>query len=137
MYTKIMVPIDLAHLNRLEKALTTAADLARHYNAALYYVGVATAAPNQVAHTPAEFAEKLAQFGSAQAKRYGIETATHVCISHDPSVDLDATLIKAIEAVEADLVVMASHVPGLADHLFASNAGYVAAYAKVSVFVIR
>jgi nucleotide-binding universal stress UspA family protein len=31
MYSRIMVPVDLAHIERLEKALATAADLAKHY----------------------------------------------------------------------------------------------------------
>ena len=137
MYTKIMVPVDLAHLERLEKALTTAADLAKHYGVPICYVGVAAAAPGQVAHTPEEFAKKLEQFGAAQAEKHGIEVTTKACISHDPTIDLDDTLFKAIKDTGSDLVVMATHAPGLADHIFASNAGYVASYAKVSVFVIR
>ena len=32
---------------------------------------------------------------------------------------------------------MASHVPGLPEHFFASNAGALASHAEVSVFVIR
>ena len=40
MFKKIMVPVDLAHLPALQKALDVAADMARHYDAALCYVGV-------------------------------------------------------------------------------------------------
>jgi hypothetical protein len=32
---------------------------------------------------------------------------------------------------------MASHVPGLPEHIFASNAGAVASHAGMSVFVVR
>jgi nitrite reductase (NADH) large subunit len=39
--------------------------------------------------------------------------------------------------ISADLVVMASHVPGLAEHLFASNAGSFASYSDASVLVVR
>lgn len=137
MYTKIIVPVDLAHEDRLAKALTTAADLAKHYRIPICYVGVAAAAPGGIAHNPTEFAKRLAAFGDAQAAKHGIEALTLPCISHDPTTDLDSTLIKAIRDSGADLVVMASHVPGLAEHLFASNAGYIASHAKVSVFVIR
>ena len=45
--------------------------------------------------------------------------------------------IDRAEAVHADLVVTASHNPGFAEHLFASNSGYLAAHAPVSVLVVR
>jgi nucleotide-binding universal stress UspA family protein len=57
--------------------------------------------------------------------------------SHDPAADLDPTLLKAVEETGADLVVMASHVPGLTDYIWPSNGGTVARRAKVSVMVVR
>lgn len=138
MYNKIMVPVDLAHVERLQKALGTAADLANHYRIPVCYVGVSAATPGSLAHNPREFEAKMKQFGDSQAAKFSLaDVSTEACISHDPTVDLDATLLKAIEQTGADLVVMASHVPGLAEHLFASNAGYVAMHSKASVFVVR
>lgn len=138
MYSKIMVPVDLSHIERLEKALKTAADLSRLYNASVCYVGVTAPAPSAVAHTPAEFSVKMEAFSQAQAQQYGLgeaSSAAYVC--HDPAIDLDDTLMKAAKDCGADLVVMASHVPGLAEHIFASNAGYFASYSDVSVLVVR
>lgn len=137
MYTKIMVPVDLAHVDRLDKALSTAADLSKHYGAPLCYVGVTAATPSAVAHTPAEFASKLEAFGAERAKADGVEASTLACTSHDPAIDLDETLMKAVAETGADLVVMASHIPGAPEYLFATNAGYLANHAKISVFVIR
>lgn len=142
MYHKIMVPVDLAHVERLDKALTTAADLAKHYRTPICYVGVTTTLPGPVAHTPEEFARKLERFGRSQAERHGLdqpglEITTLSLTSHDPAVDLDDVLMDAIKDSGADLIVMASHVPGLADHIFASNAGHLASHAKVSVLVVR
>jgi len=137
MYKKIMVPVDLAHVGRLEKAITTATDLARHYGIPICFVGVTAETPTEVAHTPKEFGEKLRAFGSRQAAMHGLEVATAAYRSHDPAVDLDRTLIAAAKENGADLIVMASRVPGLQDHIFASNAGTVASHAGVSVFVIR
>jgi nucleotide-binding universal stress UspA family protein len=138
MYKKIMVPVDLTHIEQLDKALATAADLSKQYAIPICYVGVAAAAPGAVAHDPAEFAEKLKQFEKLQAQAHGLPAATSAAfISHDPAVDLDATLLKAIQETGADLVVMASHIPGFPDYLFGSNAAYIAAHAKVSVMVIR
>ena len=137
MYKKIMVPVDLAHVERLEKAITTATDLARHYGIPICFVGVTAETPTEVAHTPNEFGEKLRVFGATQAAKHGLEVDTAAYPSHDPAVDLDRTLIAAAKENRADLIVMASHVPGLKDHIFASNAGAVASHAEVSVLVIR
>jgi nucleotide-binding universal stress UspA family protein len=136
-YKRILVPVDLEHVDRLEKALATAADLSKHYGIPVCYAGVTASTPGRVAHTPQEFAGKLEAFGREQAGKHGIEASTKVCLSHDPAVDLDTTLMQAIDEVGADLVVMASHVPGLPEHVLATNAGYLANHARVSVFVIR
>ncbi len=137
MYGKIMVPVDLAHVERLGKALDTAADLAKHYAIPVCFVGVTPETPSEVAHTPQQFAQKLDAFAADQASRRGIETEAMAFASHDPTVDLDKTLLQAIRETGCDLVVMASHVPGFVDHIFSSNAGTVASHADVSVFVIR
>ncbi len=138
MYKHIMVPVDLAHAEQLQKALETAADLARLYKASVCYVGVTASTPSSVAHTPNEFTRKMEQFGQAQAAQYQLPNVSSASyISHDPSVDLDDTLMRAASETGADLVVMASHVPGLLEHVFASNAGYFASFSKVSVLVVR
>lgn len=137
MYKKIMVPVDLAHIKRLEKAIATATDLAKHYDVPICVVGVTAEPPTEVAHTPEEFAEKLKDFGAKQSKKHGLDIDTVTYSSHDPAVDLDKTLIAAAKENGADLIVMASHLPGLPEHIFASNAGAVASHAEVSVFVIR
>jgi nucleotide-binding universal stress UspA family protein len=138
MYRQIMIPVDLNFIERLEKALQTGADLAKLYGAPICYVGVSPNTPSAVAHNPAEFTAKLQAFGESQAQKYGLsDVSTATYISHDPAVDLDKTLLKAAKEHGADLVVMASHVPGLAEHLFASNAGYFASYSDASVLVVR
>jgi len=138
MYTRIMVPVDLAHVERLQKALDSAADLAKHYKIPVTYVAVGTTLPGEVAHTPQEYEKKLQAFAAEQAKSHGLsDSDAKFYTSHDPAVDLDEKLLAAIDDVGADLVVMASHVPGLPEHIFASNAGEVAMHAKTSVFVIR
>ena len=137
MYKTILVPVDLEHADRLEKALTTAADLAKHYNADLYVVGVSSAAPGRVAHNPSEYAEKLAAFAGAETAKHGVPVKAKSMISHDPAVDLGDTLKRAASDVDADLVVMASHVPGFLDHIFSSRAGYLATHTSLSVFIVR
>ena len=137
MYKVIMVPVDLRHTDRLKKALATAADLCRHYGAKALYVSVTSSAPSEVAHTPKEFSEKLAAFAAAQTAQFGHSATSHAVVSPDPAIDLDDVLLKAAGEVSADLIVMASHVPNIADYVWPSNGGRVAAHAKVSVLVVR
>lgn len=137
MYKKIMVPVDLAHVERLEKAIATATDLGKHYGIPICVAGVTAETPTEVAHSPKEFGQKLREFGAGLSAAHGLDIDTVVYASHDPAVDLDQTLIRAAQENGADLIVMASHMPGLREHIFASNAGAVASHAKVSVFVVR
>lgn len=137
MYKKIAVPVDLSHTEKLDKALNTAADLATHYSAELFLLGITSSAPSGVAHNPKEFAEKLAGFAASQSTARGVEFKTDAAVSTDIAVDLDKVLDQEIHRLGADLVVMASHVPGFRDYIFGSNSGYLASHTDVSVFVIR
>lgn len=137
MYKTIAVPVDLAHLDRLPKALGTAVDLAKHYGAELCYVAATTEAPGPLAHNPAEFQAKLDAFAAAEAASHGIATATKMIVCVDLAVDLDKELRRAFAEIGADLVVMASHIPGVKEHLFSSNAGWIATHSPMSVFVVR
>ena len=137
MYASIMVPVDLAHVDRLTKAIDTATDLAKRYQSTVCFVGVTPSTPTPVAHNPQEFARKLDAFAQPQGAAHGLTVSSAAYISDDPAVDLDHTLQEAIREHGADLVVMASHVPGFPEYIFHSNAGRLAAHAKVSVFVVR
>ena len=137
MYNKIMVPVDLAHLEALEKPLNVAADMAKHYHAALCYVGVTTSQPSSVARTPEEYEQKLKAFAHEHAPDNGHEPTARVYNSHDPVTDLDDILVKAIGEVEADLVVMGTHLPHHIDAIMPANGSKVAAHTKVSVFLVR
>nr|WP_283255013.1 universal stress protein [Marivita sp. GX14005] len=132
-----MVPVDLAHSDKLDRALTCAADLALRYDATVVYTAVTAATPGKVAHSPKEFAAKLDAFAAEQAGRFGIQAESKMLVSHDPSVDLDPTLLEAIEDEGADLVVMASHVPNVTDYIWASNGATIARKAKITVMLVR
>lgn len=137
MYRKIMVPVDLRHAENLGKALRTAADLSKNYQAPICYVGVTSSAPSDIAHNPQEYAAKLDMFAQEQAAAHGIQASAKAITSHDPAADLTRSLAKAIEETGADLVVMATHAPNVSDYIWASHGGGVAAHAGVSVFLVR
>lgn len=137
MYDRIMVPVDLAHLDKLEKALETAADLAKRYDASVCYVGVTTSLPSEAAHNQEEFAEKFDAFAAEESSKRNLEIKTRTVVSHDPVRELDDLLSRTVKEIDADLVVIGSHVPTFADHVFTSNAGYLVSHVATSVFVVR
>lgn len=137
MYKQIMVPVDLSHTEHLGKALATAGGLSNIFSAPICYVGVTTNTPSDVAHTPAEFARKLEAFASGQASEHGITATSKAYTSHDPTIDLDDYLKKAVHETGADLVVMASHIPGMLERVWASHAGWLATHSGVSFFIVR
>jgi nucleotide-binding universal stress UspA family protein len=137
MFEKIMVPVDLSHIDKLSRALGVAAELAKSHSSEIAYVGVYGNLRTPAAHNPDEYREKLAKFAQEQSQEYGIKTSSVPLFSHDPEVELDSVLLKAISETGSDAVVMASHEPGWVERIFHSNAGYIASHAKVSVFVVR
>ncbi len=137
MYAHIVVPVDLAHKDKLERSLKCAAELAGHWGARVTYVGVTSTAPGKLAHNPEEYSEKLARFAASQGELHGIKADAHAAVSHDPSVDLDRTLLDAIGSLGADLVVMQSHVPNITDYVWASHGESIAGHADVSVMLVR
>ena len=137
MYRKVIFPVDLSHIDQLTKALSTAADLAKHYGAEICYVGVTGEAPAPGARSPAEYADKLAAFAAEQASAHGITASSKACVSHDPSVDTDKTLMSAIGELGGDLVVMQTHAPSALDYIWAGHGDTIAAHANVSVFLVR
>lgn len=137
MFNRIMVPVDLAHLGALEKALTVAADLSRHYRAALCYVGVTTSQPNEVAPTPEAYQRKLEAFAHEHAPDSGHEPTARAYHSSDPVTDLDDILVRAIDDIGADLVVMATHLPTHLDAIMPANGAVIAKHTKASVVLVR
>ena len=137
MYKNIVIPVDLAHQDSLTKALAVGADLAKHYGAKVTAVSVTGSAPTPIAHNPAEFAQVLEKFASKQSDTHGVQFAAKAVTSHDPAVDMDDAIKNAAEELDCDLVIMASHVPGFSEHIFASRAGYLASHSDISVLVVR
>jgi len=137
MYEHIGVPLDLAHRERLDKALRTAGELGAAFGSDISLVGVTAPAPGKAAHSPRELTQKLETLAEDLADQCGRPVTAHVAVTGDPVADLDRVLNRQFHELGVDLVVMASHVPGFRDYLFHSNAGYLAAHSDFSVFVVR
>lgn len=137
MYSRIMVPVDLAHAETMDKAMTQAGDLGRFYDVPVSVVGVTVAQPTAVAHSPEEYRDKLDAFTRHYAERTGARMEADPVVSHDPAADLEDVLRKRAGERGADLVVMASHIPHFGDAVFGSHAGALVRHSDLSVFVVR
>ncbi|MCB1969129.1 MAG: universal stress protein [Geminicoccaceae bacterium] len=137
MFNTIMVPVDLRHVSALGKALTAAAAVAKAEGATVTYVGVTSPEPGELGHSPKEFGEKLDMFAAEQAKAHGHRAKAHVIVANDPAIDIDAKLARAVEEIDADLVVMATHLPRVTDYIWSSHGSYLANHARTSVFLVR
>ena len=138
MYTKILVPVDLDNVEKLSKALNLAGQTAQANHAEVVYVDVVDAVPTMSASTEGDrMAVRLKEFVATQAKQYHIKANDQVTLRGDLHLNVGADIIKAAKEADCDLIVMASHLPGLKDHIFSSNAGYVASHAPMSVYVVR
>ncbi|WNK00641.1 universal stress protein [Thalassospiraceae bacterium LMO-JJ14] len=137
MFKTIMVPVDLAHKDLVQRGVDVACDLAAHYDATMHLVGVTAAAPGRAAHSPAELTAKLHTFADSLTDRHAIRVQTKTVVSHDPAVDLEDRLVEAASEIGADLVVMSSHKPGIMDFFFTSHAGTLATHTDLSVFIVR
>ncbi|MEW9919938.1 universal stress protein [Marimonas sp. MJW-29] len=138
MQNRILVPVDLENVDKLKKALDVSAKIASDSGATLVYAGVVDAVPTTTARTEGErAADRLRAFSEEQARAHGIKTTEHVALRGDLHLNVGPDVIKAAEEAKCDLIVMASHLPGLKEHFISSNAGYVAAHAPMSVYVVR
>jgi nucleotide-binding universal stress UspA family protein len=138
MYSRILVPVDLANVDGLTKALDLAAKTATDNDATVVYVGVVDAVPTTSSRTEGEKAkEALDAFAADQARRYEVKTADQIALRGDLHFNIGPEVIETAKKAECDLIVMASHIPGFKEHIISSNAGYVASHAPISVFVVR
>ena len=138
MYSRILVPIDLNNTDKLTKALETAGQVAKDNDATIVYVNVVDAVPTSSLHTESERAQKaLDTFAEEQAQTHGVSTADHIELRGDLHLHIGSEIIGAAEEKACDLIVMASHLPGIKEHFLSSNAGYVASHAPTSVYVVR
>ncbi|MEM9782055.1 MAG: universal stress protein [Pseudomonadota bacterium] len=137
MYARIMVPVDLAHLDRLDKALATAAILAKANGSTIAYLSLVDTAPSSVAPSPEAYDRKLEAFAAAQGEKFGVETEAITIPTPDPRVEAHHRIVEATADFSTDLVVMQTRAPGVMDALWHSNGEYVANHAKCSVMLIR
>jgi nucleotide-binding universal stress UspA family protein len=140
MFERILIPVDLHHAGRLDRALAACAAMARLHGAPVTLLGVTTREPSDVARSPQDYASKLDAFAADFAAREGVAAAGRTVVDPDPSADLDAVLAREVKETGADLVVMASHpAPGGLGGLFSGrpHGATLAGRTDASILLVR
>ena len=76
MFKRILAPVDLAHLETIQRALKITAEEAHHHNVPVTYISVADSAPGEIAHNPDEFSAKLKE-REARTSKMSQQWAAH------------------------------------------------------------
>lgn len=136
MYKTIIVPIDLAHAERGKDMIGLAGKLADK-GARTLLVNVVEDVPTYVAaELPSGLIEKSKK--DAHRKLEKMVKAAGVNAEVQVRTGSPATAILAsAEETGADLIIIASHRPGLSDYLLGSTAARVVRHAMCSVLVAR
>jgi nucleotide-binding universal stress UspA family protein len=136
MYKTILVPIDMAHLAEGKAIIDVAIDHASE-GARIILLYVVEEVPNWAAISlPANIIDK--SLNSARDELKAIANATgrkmevEVRTGHSYNTILDVA-----EEKDVDMVIIASHRPGLQDYFLGSTAAKVVRHAKCSVLVVR
>ena len=139
MLKTILVPIDVLQIEAGGVALDLARDLAKIRGGKLVLLNVVELVPGYVAaQIPPSIHEKAKSDAAAGLKdlagKHGLaDTAEVVVRDGHPSREI----LDFANKIGADVIVIASHDPGLADYLLGSVAARVVRHAHCSVFVAR
>lgn len=136
MYSSIIVPIDLSQEEKGKDSIKIARGLGGA-EARIALINVLEALPAYVAHeVPARLIEESKRDATerlnAIAAEAGVEAEIVVRTGHPANQILDLA-----EEKGADLIIVASHRPGLQDYFIGSTAGRVVRHALCSVLVTR
>lgn len=136
MYKTIIVPVDFAHAERGEAMIGLAKQLGGK-GARIILANIVEDVPAFVAsQLPGGILEKSVKTSRTELEAMG--KAAGLTAEIDVRSGHPATAILSIaEEKDADLIVIASHRPGLQDYLLGSTAARVVRHAKCSVLVVR
>ena len=136
MFNTILLPVDVAHLDEGQKTLEFALAVMSP-DTAIILLYVMEDIPNWTdLDLPPNFKEK-----SMETARKALET---IAETTDKAVQIEiraghaySTILKEAEAMNADLIILASHKPGLKEYFIGSNTTKVVSHANCSVVVMR
>ena len=136
MYKTILVPIDIANLDK-GKSMIDVATVHAGKDTQIILLNVVEEIPTwAAAEIPEGILDKSRQTSdeemNAIAKASGISMDVEVRMGHSYK-----TILEVAEEKAVDLIIIASHRPGLQDYFLGSTAAKVVRHAKCSVLVTR
>ena len=136
MYKTILVPIDIAHIDK-GRSMIDIATAHANTGARIIILNVVEEIPVwAAAELPEGILDKSRQFSvdkmNTIAKASGIEVGVEVRMGHSYK-----TILEVADEKSADMIIIASHRPGLQDYFLGSTAAKVVRHAKCSVLVVR
>jgi nucleotide-binding universal stress UspA family protein len=139
MFKTILVPVDVSQLDAAISALSLAKDLAGARGGKIVLLNVVEEVPNYVAaEIPAEVLSGSVERAETEltgfAEREGIAGDAEIVIRRGHAA---RDILAFAGDRKADMIVMASHDPGIADYFLGSVAGHVVRHAHCSVLVVR
>ena len=136
MYEHVIVAIDIAHLTESKAIIDVAVEHASR-DARITLFHVVEDIPNAAAvELPANFREK--EIETARAELQAVVDASGAAM--DVAVRAGhsySTIVSYAEEKDADLIIIASHRPGLKDFFIGSTASRVVRHAHCSVLIVR
>lgn len=136
MFKNILIPIDIAHAGE-SKSVIDIAVANSNEDTQVILLNVVEEIPRWAAvELPAHIQDKSLQVSqdelNAVAQAASIKTEVDVRVGHPYH-----TILEVAEEKQVDLIIIASHQPGLQDYLLGSTAAKVVRHANCSVMVIR
>jgi universal stress protein F len=136
MYKTILVPIDMSHIAKGKANIDIAAQHAAA-GARIILLNVVEEIPNWAAvELPAGLLDKSLEASQSELKSIataaGMKVEVEVRTGHSYN-----TILEVAEKKNADLIIIASHRPGLQDYFLGSTASKVVRHANCSVLVVR
>ena len=136
MFRTVLLPVDVAHLDEGQKTLDVALSIASP-DAAIILLYVMEDIPNWTdLDLPPDFKEN-----SMQTARKALES---IAETTDREIQVEvrtghaySTILKEADAMKVDLIILASHKPGLKEYFIGSNTSKVVNHASCSVVVLR
>ena len=135
----ILVPVDIAQTEAAAAALGLARDMAGMHGAGVVLLNVLEKVPGYVAsQLPKTFHENALADAAARlnefAAGHGLAGTAEIVVreGHPPT-----EILEHANKIGADMIVIASHDPGLADYFLGSVAARVVRHAHCSVLVVR
>jgi len=139
MISKILVPLSIGDGETSSEALELANELAKAHGASVTLLHVVESTPGYVAtHLPANFRETAVNVSKEAmqkaASAHGLAGKAEIVVREgNPATEI----LEFANEGGSDMIVIASHDPGLADYLFGSTAARVVRHAHCSVLVVR